>query len=126
VVLSAWLVLSVISYFPHYIPYFNELVPDRRYAYRVLADSNIDWEQAEWYLDRYLEAHPEAVLSPEEPVTGRVVMEVNRLTGVAGDPAPYAWLREYQNPMDTIAYTYLVYEVTEADLAALPEALRGP
>ena len=124
--LGAAMVLSVLSYFPHYIPYFNELVPDRRNAYRVLADSNIDWDQAEWYLDRYLEAHPEAVLSPGAPVAGRLVVEVNRLTGVAGDPAPFAWLRETQEPVDTIAYTYLVYEVTDEDLEGVPESLRGP
>lgn len=124
--LAGYLVLSVLSYFPHYIPYFNELVYDRRFAYKILADSNIDWEQSEWYLDRYLEEHPEAVLEPAVPIAGRIIMGVNALTGVSVDRARYAWLRADLEPVETIAYTYLVYEVSPADLEKILGADQDP
>jgi hypothetical protein len=123
--LAGYLAFSVISYFPHYIPYFNERVYDRRYAYKILADSNIEWEQSEWYLDRYLEEYPEAIVEPPGPVAGRVIKGVNALTGVSTDQAAHSWLRENFEPVETIAYTYLVYEMPPADLEInpLPEAV---
>ena len=49
-VLAAYLVVSVLSYYPYYLSYFNEIVWDRRDAYKYLADSNLDWGQGEYYL----------------------------------------------------------------------------
>ncbi len=110
------LALSVFSYYPFYLAYFNELVWDRRQAYKILADSNLDWGQSEWYLARYVAAHPQAHVQPDSPVAGTVVVSVNTLVGVLGDPNRYHWLRAHFEPVDTIAYSYLVYQIP-------PEAL---
>jgi 4-amino-4-deoxy-L-arabinose transferase-like glycosyltransferase len=109
--LAAYLVISVFSYFPHFLPYFNELVPNRSLSYRVLADSNLDWGQAEWYLGKYLEAHPEAIYDPETPVTGTIVVPVNDLVGITIKPKIYQWLRNHYKPVGTVAYAYLIYIV---------------
>ena len=109
--LLTYLVVSVLSYYPYYIPYFNELVPDRRLAYRVLADSNLDWGQAGKAVQRYLEDYPEAQVDPPTPVSGRVLVSANNLVGITAKPETYAWLRENYLPVDTIAYAYLVYEI---------------
>ena len=50
VVLVLWVGASTLSYYPHFISYFNEFVLDRKLAYRHLADSNLDWRGNEWYL----------------------------------------------------------------------------
>lgn len=107
----ASILLSVASYFPHYIPYFNELIVDRKEAYKYLADSNIDFGQAEAYLEDYLNENPEAVVEPDEPTAGTIVVSVNRLTGVRGGEQRYAWLRSRFEPTNHIAYAYLVYEI---------------
>jgi hypothetical protein len=86
-------------------------VPDRRQSYRILADSNLDWGQSRWYLDRYLELHPEADVEPQGPVHGLVIVGVNNLTWVTSDPNRYLWLRNGYAPVDTIAYSYLVYAI---------------
>ena len=117
--LASYLLISVVSYFPHYIPYFNELVLDRRLAYRILADSNLDWGQASWYVGRYRAEHPEVKMEPAEPVAGRVVVRANRLVGVSVSQETYRWLRENFVPVETIAYAYLVYEITEEDLVRI-------
>jgi Dolichyl-phosphate-mannose-protein mannosyltransferase len=124
--LGGYLVVSVLSYFPHYIPYLNELVYDRRSAYKVLADSNIDWGQGRRYLERYLEQYPSAQVHPEKPVAGRIVVDVNHLTGIAGDPTRYAWLRENFLPSATIAHAYLVYDVSAKELEAISRYSRNP
>lgn len=114
--LALWLVASFAAAFPYYIPYFNELLPDRKFAYRILSDSNVDWGQATGELRAWLAAHPEARYAPEAPVGGTVVVSVNGLTGVHSGER-YAWLRPL-TPVDHVAYSYLVFEVPEEFAAA--------
>ncbi len=105
-----YLILSSVSYYPHYLPYFNELSWDRKKAYRIMADSNLDWGQNRWYLSQYRKRHPEAIVSPKSPVSGRIVVSANELVGIF-DPEKYRWLRETYEPVDHIAYSYLVFDV---------------
>jgi 4-amino-4-deoxy-L-arabinose transferase-like glycosyltransferase len=118
-VLGAWIVVSVLSYFPSFIPYFNELVPNRRLAYRVLADSNIDWAQTDEILEETLDEHPEYNFQPERPTAGVIVVGVNGLTGVIGDPETYRWLRDNFTPVGDIGYAVLIFQVSPSDLKAL-------
>jgi len=113
--LAAYLVGSVLSYHPHYLSYTNELVPDRKLAYRYVADSNLDWGQNRWYLRRYLREHPGVVAYPREPMPGRLLVDVNRLVGVFNRPR-YRWLREGFTPVEHVAHSYLVFEVAPGEL----------
>ena len=116
---AAYLLVSVLSYYPNFLPYFNEFVWNRSRAYRYLADSNIDWGQNANELDGYLAAHPDAVFTPDDVQSGRIVLSVNQLTGVSGGPQKYEWLRDNFEPAETISYSYLVYEVSADDLVKL-------
>jgi hypothetical protein len=116
---ALYMTASVASYFPHYIPYFNELVGSRLHAYRILSDSNIDYGQAEGFLADYLAAHPDAVVEPAEPTAGLIVISVDRLTEVRQAPAWFALLRDTREPVDHVAHAYLVYRVLPEDLADL-------
>jgi hypothetical protein len=111
VILVAWVAASALSYYPHFISYFNEFVPDRKLAYRHLADSNLDWRGNEWYLDEYVRRHPGVIVDPRKPQAGRIIVPVNALVGVNRNPEEYRWLREHFTPVDHIAYSYLVYDV---------------
>jgi ATP synthase F1 gamma subunit len=74
ILLLLYLLASVLSYFPHYLSYFNELVLDRKNAYRILADSNIDWGQNRWYLREFQAQHPDYIFEPSpEAVFDRVL-----------------------------------------------------
>lgn len=116
-----WMLASVASYYPHFIPYFNELVWDRLHAYRILSDSNIDYGQGKGYLAVYLAEHPQASFEPLEPVLGTVVISVDRLTGVRDSPAWYRQLSRRLEPVGHIAYSYLVYDLGPPDLQALTQ-----
>lgn len=113
--LAAYLVLSVASYFPHYLSYFNELVPDRKLAYRILADSNLDWGQNRSQLAVFLDEHPDVIFEPEAPTTGTVMVGVNELTGVFGGEQRFQWLRDGHRPADHLDYTYLIYDIDPDD-----------
>jgi len=115
IILLIYLMSSTLSYFPHYLSYFNEIAWDRKQAYKLLADSNIDWGQNQWYLWKYKKKNPEIKVNPDLPTSGRIVVSVNRLVGVFS-PEKYRWLRENFEPGDHIAYSYLIYEVSPEDL----------
>jgi hypothetical protein len=118
--LALWLIISVMSYFPHYIPYFNELVLDRTTAYMVLADSNIDWGQSGHYLDEYRMLNPTAKISPDRPTSGLIAVRVNDLVGITASPARYEWLRRCCQPIDTVGYSILVYQVSSSQITPGP------
>lgn len=116
--LGAWLAASVFSYYPHLLPYMNELLPDRKLAYKLLADSNLDWGQDIGAVERYLEQHPEVIREPAEPTAGRILAGTNWLTGVfakwrKGD----TWIFGRFEPVGHLRYSHLFFEISEEDLA---------
>jgi hypothetical protein len=125
-ILVVWTAASALSYYPHFISYFNEFVPDRKLAYRHLADSNLDWRGNEWYLAEYIRRHPGAVVDPRKPQAGRIVVPVNALVGVNRSPDEYKWLREHFTPVDHIAYSYLIYDVPKETLPQVGGDSTGP
>lgn len=44
-VIILWQFISVISIYPHYLAYFNELAGGPKNAYKYVTDSNLDWGQ---------------------------------------------------------------------------------
>jgi hypothetical protein len=111
-----YLIGSVASYFPHYLSYFNELVLDRTFAYRILADSNLDWGQNKAVLDEFLEEHPEYIFEPDEPTSGLILVGVNEFTGVLGSSKTFKWLRDNFEPVDHLYYTYLIFDIHPSEI----------
>jgi 4-amino-4-deoxy-L-arabinose transferase-like glycosyltransferase len=119
VVLIAYVMASTLAYFPYYIPYFNEIVWDKTQTYKYLSDSNLDWGQGQIYLEEYLSGHPDAVYSPDRVQAGTLVVGGSDLVGILENPNRYAWLREHFEPVDTVAYTYFVYQISPQEIAKL-------
>jgi hypothetical protein len=121
--LGLYLVVSVFSYYPNYLAYFNEIVWDRKMAYKYLADSNLDWGQDDLVLKEYQHEHRGVEKAPEIPVqltrTATYYVSVNRLVGVINGPATYAWLRENFEPVGMIAPSYLLFEITPEQIDRL-------
>jgi hypothetical protein len=44
-VLVTWYVVAALSFYPHYLTYTSEYIPDPDDGYRALVDSNLDWGQ---------------------------------------------------------------------------------
>jgi hypothetical protein len=111
-----WLAISNLSYFPHYLSYFNELVWNRKQAYEILADSNLDWGQNQRFLAQYCQLNPPCTVNPDGPTTGTIIVGANDLVGITSPPVRYRWLREHFRPSGHVAYSYLVFEITAEDL----------
>jgi hypothetical protein len=109
---ALWCVLSALSYHPHYMSYFNELIGPRVNAYRLLADSNLDWEDRSYDIAHFRAEHPEIdlVVEPETPQAGWILVGANKLVGVY-QPERYRWLRENFQPERHVGYSYLLFRV---------------
>ena len=114
--LLVYLVVSVLSYYPHFIPYFNELVWDRSRAYQVLADASLVLDENHWYMRRYLRRHPDVIFEPDSPMAGTLLVRVEFYVGLFFIER-FRWLRENFEPVGHVAYGHLLFRVT-------PEALR--
>jgi hypothetical protein len=89
-------------------------VQPKRLAYRLLADSNLDWGQnrerlAGWLAERDWNA---ARVDPVHLLPGRNVIDLNVLTGVF-DFEQYRWVREHLEPGGHLGHTYLWYLVDD-------------
>jgi Dolichyl-phosphate-mannose-protein mannosyltransferase len=103
-------VLTAINAFPNYLSYTNLLAGDKRMVYRFFADSNINWGQRQVFLQQFLLEHPGYVFEPPVPITGMIVVDVNKIAGIQ-EPAKFKWLRENYTPVATIESCYLVYDI---------------
>jgi hypothetical protein len=113
--LLAWSAASTLSYLPHFVPYFNEVIGRRVNAYRYLADSNLDWEDHSYWIEQYQRRNPRTRISvdPPEATTGWLLVGANELVGVF-EPETYRWLREHYRPIDQVAYAHLLFYVPPA------------
>lgn len=113
--LLLWFVISSLSFYPHYISYFNELIGDRKNMYKYLADSNVDWGQNGNYLYEYLKRHEgkeKISVRPPNPTDGLVLININHLVGIFPTiTEKYAWLRNHHDPIDHIGYSWLIYRI---------------
>jgi dolichyl-phosphate-mannose-protein mannosyltransferase len=126
--LLAWQAISTLSYHPHFIPYFNELIGRRVNAYKYLADSNLDWEDHGYDIEKFLRRHPEMDILIEpargKPVPGWILVGANGLVGIFM-PDRFRWLREGFEPVGHVAYSHLLYYIPPDRVDTLPEATRG-
>lgn len=112
--LTAWYALSTLSYHPHYVSYFNELIGPRVNAWKYLADSNLDWEDKTYFLKKFQAEHPElnAEIKPTPQTTGYFILSANDYTGVL-DEREYETLRNNYKPLRHVAYSHFLFQVPE-------------
>ncbi len=121
---ALWYALSTLSYGPHSMSYFNELIGDRINAYKYLADSNLDWEDKNYYIKKWekdhpgikYQTHPEAMRNPQP---GFFLMPANFYVGVI-DEDKYAWIRGFK-PLAHVTYSHYLLYIGPEELA---EALK--
>jgi Dolichyl-phosphate-mannose-protein mannosyltransferase len=101
-------------YFPNLLSYTNELIWDKKNAYKVLASTNIDHGQCYLALTDYLAKHAEVKWPGSVPQTGDFILGINdyldlKMTG------KYKWLLNFE-PVDHVDHCYLLFRVNETDL----------
>lgn len=104
--------ISVFSYFPHFLPYTNEFILNKKFAYKKIADANLCYGEGGKFLNEYIAKHKEAIYLPDKPVAGKIVMEVNEMVNLnIATIHKYDWVRGL-DPVAHIHSQYLVFEVS--------------
>ena len=106
---------SFYYFFPNLIPYTNELITDKKMAYKIVGSANLDYNQASESLTDYLRQNRTVEYAPEAPRAGRFVISTNDLLGL-GAKKGYDWLRDNFKPTDHLRFTYLIFDISKEDL----------
>jgi 4-amino-4-deoxy-L-arabinose transferase-like glycosyltransferase len=108
--LLAWHAAAAVRACPDFIAYFNELAGGPRNGYRWLADSNLDWGQNRTRMEAYARERRIPIEPDVLPNAGLVIVRANRLVGI-GDPETYRLLREHYDPVGSVGYNWMIYDL---------------
>ena len=106
--------MSVGQYFNNYYPYTNEFIGHKKNAYKYVGAGNLNFTQAEYLVDDYLQKHPDIKRAPEMPQTGKFVLVIDSYLDI-WNTGKYKWLRKLK-PVGEVHYSYLLFDVGEKDV----------
>jgi 4-amino-4-deoxy-L-arabinose transferase-like glycosyltransferase len=106
-------------YFPNLISYTNEFIPDKKSAYKVFADTNLDYGQGAIAADRYLKEHKDVKYADSLPSAGKFITGVNHYLGLDGTDSSFAWIKNFK-PVGHVDHSYLLFDIKEEELKKLP------
>lgn len=116
------LVVALMEHQPYWgnsLSYSNALIHDKKNAWRVLTDSNIDWGQNYSEVFAHIGAEfPEAALNPIHIMPGQNIIRLNFLAGVFRNFEQHRWVRENLMPAAHVMHTHLRYTVSGEEFAA--------
>jgi hypothetical protein len=108
-------ITSFYYFFPCLLPYTNELIADKKMAYKIVGSANLDYNQASESLNHYLEQNRNVQYAPGVPRAGKFIINTNDLLELGGKNG-YDWLRNNFKPTDHLQFTYLIFDISEQDL----------
>jgi hypothetical protein len=117
IAIPAIIIYTIATYyffFPNLISYSNELVTDKKKAYKIMADSNLDFGQGRDAVEKYFKSNPGISFPDTIPSAGKFAVGINDYLGLK-QGNKYQWIGRYQ-PVGHINHCYLLIEVKESDL----------
>jgi len=95
-------------FFPNLISYSNEFIPVKKNAYKVMADSNLDFGQGWYVLVKYLKAHPDVNIADYTVRDSKFVIGVNDYLNLKND-YKYTWMYKLK-PVGHINHCFLLFD----------------
>lgn len=106
--------LELWPYRENILSFSNAFISDKKSAWYVLTDSNIDWGQNYTRVFAQADAeYPEAERNPAHIMPGQNIIRLNYLTGVFRNFEQYRWVRENLEPARHLQHTHLLYQVSD-------------
>ena len=114
--LLAYQLISVGLYFPHFLPYTNEFILDKKMVYKKMADTNLCFDEGTNFLRSYLKKNKNVIVAPDSIVSGKIVVDANRMLGLnfgeqMENRFQFIWMKDLI-PVDHIHSQFLIYDVT--------------
>jgi len=106
--------ISVGLYFPHFLPYTNEFILDKKMVYKKLGDTNLSYDEGGVFLKSYLKKNKDAIFAPDSIIAGKIVLDANRMLGLNFGPKDrfkLIWAKDLI-PVDHIHSQFLIYDIT--------------
>jgi hypothetical protein len=123
VVVTVFLVFSVMRYWRNYFPYTNEFIGDKKMAYRYVGCANLDFKQSAFFNEQYLREHPEVRAATPEPATGIFLVNLSDYMDI-WNLHQYDWINHIA-PSGEVACNGLLVTVHADDLKHLPNPVGG-
>ena len=114
----AYSVTTYYLFFPNLISYSNELIIPKKNAYKVMADSNLDYGQGEIVANKFLADNKDVKIADTVPAFGKFILGINYYLDLKGD-GKYLWLSNFK-PIAHINHCYLLFDIKKGDLDKLP------
>lgn len=105
----AWWMFSLGSYWTRFYPYTNEMVWDKKNAWRWVGHANLDIHQGFLAAKEYLSAHPDIQMLPDRPAKGKFLVSVNDYLDI-WNTGKFDWVRKFPVSGE-VAFTWLIIEV---------------
>jgi hypothetical protein len=112
--LALYSVITFYYYYPNLIAYSNEFIWQKRNAYKIMADSNLDYGQGHILAQRYIAKHPDTHFADTIPTAGKQLLRVSSYLDLANENK-YAWLKRFK-PVSHVAHSYLLFDIKPADI----------
>lgn len=106
--------VSYYRFYPNLIAYHNEMVADKK-VYTIMASSNVDFGQSAFRLQKFLTNNPEYRIPDSIPQPGKYIQGVDAYLGLM-DKYRIDWLNDHFKPVGQFDHSFLLFEVTEAEL----------
>ena len=116
VVFVLLVVYSIITYylfFPNLIAYSNEFIANKKNAYRIIGNANLDYGQSYFLLHKFMDKHQSVKFAGETPSTGQFVIAVGDYLDV-NNTGRYKWLQNFK-PVAHVAHSFLLFDISEND-----------
>jgi hypothetical protein len=119
-ILFAWQAISVISIFPHFLAYFNEVIGGPNNGYKYVVDSNLDWGQDLKRLAIWIDNYDRqcGLIDPTSPpcVIDKIYIDYfggGNLDYYLGKDKYISWDHTKNNPSELAKGSYFVISVNQ-------------
>jgi hypothetical protein len=112
--LIAYSVFSFYYYYPNILSYTNELVMDKKNAYKIMADSNLDFGQGEFAVEEFLRKNTSVQRAGNTPAAGKFVIGINDYLDL-NRTGKFNWLKTFK-PAGHVNFCYLYFDIKAAEL----------
>lgn len=108
--------IETIGFFGDPLTFSNLLIWPKHHAYKIIADSNIDWDQNHIRIGQYLRKEKITTrINPPHILPGHNTFQLNILTGVRWNFTQHQWLRENLEPDGHYLHTFLYYQISDKE-----------
>jgi hypothetical protein len=114
--------ISVSTYFPHFLPYTNEFILNKKMVYKKIADTNIEYGEGRKFLNKFLNMNSGFLYAPDSIRPGKIVLDANKVLGMnpqSGESyLKHTWAKNLI-PADHIHSQYLIFYVSSIEADSL-------